>query len=65
MGRRAMIQLAWRFLMFRKDSALAQWYRARTEGGPDDPRWQPANSHGLHAEEQNRPAAPELRRRCA
>ncbi len=31
--RRAMIQLAWRFLMFQKDSALAQWYRARTEGG--------------------------------
>jgi transposase len=30
--RRAMIQLAWRFLMFQKDSALAQWYRARTEG---------------------------------
>jgi len=29
--RRGMIQLAWRFLMFQKDSALAQWYRARTE----------------------------------
>jgi transposase len=27
--RRSMIQLAWRFLMFQKDSALAQWYRAR------------------------------------
>jgi transposase len=26
------IQLAWRFLRFQKDSALAQWYRARTEG---------------------------------
>jgi transposase len=26
-----MIQLAWRFLMFQKESALAQWYRARTE----------------------------------
>ena len=25
-----MIQLAWRFLLFQKDSALAQWYRART-----------------------------------
>ena len=25
-----MIQLAWRFLMFQKDSALAQWYRTRT-----------------------------------
>jgi transposase len=29
--RRGMIQLAWRFLMFQKRSALAQWYRARTE----------------------------------
>jgi transposase len=28
--RRGMIQLAWRFLMFQKDSALAQWYRTRT-----------------------------------
>ena len=25
-----MIQLAWRFLMFQKGSALAQWYQART-----------------------------------
>jgi len=25
-----MIQLAWRFLMFQKESALAQWYRSRT-----------------------------------
>ena len=25
-----MIQLAWRFLMFQKESALALWYRART-----------------------------------
>src|SRR6202030_3055687 len=28
--RRGMIQLAWRFLLFQKDSALAQWYRTRT-----------------------------------
>jgi len=28
--RRGMIQLAWRFLLFQKDSALAQWFRART-----------------------------------
>jgi transposase len=28
--RRGMVQLAWRFLLFQKDSALAQWYRART-----------------------------------
>jgi Transposase and inactivated derivatives len=30
--RRGLIQLAWRFLRFQKDSGLAQWYRARTEG---------------------------------
>jgi transposase len=30
--RRGLIQLAWRFLMFQKESALAQWYRMRTEG---------------------------------
>src|SRR6201987_2565786 len=29
--RGGMIQLAWRFLLFQKNSALAQWYR--TEGG--------------------------------
>src|SRR6266403_2931946 len=28
--RRGMIQLAWRFLVFQKDSALAQWFRTRT-----------------------------------
>ena len=28
--RRGMIQLAWRFLIFQKDSALAQWYQTRT-----------------------------------
>ena len=27
---RGMIQLAWRFLRFQKQSALAQWYRSRT-----------------------------------
>jgi transposase len=26
-----MIRLAWRFLLFQKNSALAQWFRARTE----------------------------------
>jgi transposase len=30
--RRGLIQLAWRFLMFQKQSALVQWYRARTAG---------------------------------
>jgi transposase len=29
--RRGMIQLAWRFLNFQKESALAKWFRARTE----------------------------------
>jgi transposase len=29
--RRGMIQLAWLFLMFLKDSTLAQWFRAHTE----------------------------------
>jgi transposase len=28
--RRGMIQLAWRFLLHQKGSALARWYRART-----------------------------------
>jgi transposase len=26
-----MIQLAWRFLLFQKDSSLVKWFRARTE----------------------------------
>jgi transposase len=30
--RRGMIQFAWRFLRFQEDSALAQWFRIRTEG---------------------------------
>ena len=29
--RRGLIQLAWRFLLFQKDSALAQWFRSRTD----------------------------------
>jgi transposase len=29
--RRGMIQLAWRFLEYQKESALAKWFRARTE----------------------------------
>ena len=32
--RRGMVQLAWRFLMFQKDSALAKWFHARTEHAP-------------------------------
>lgn len=31
--RRGMIQLAWRFLLFQKDSELAKWFRARTADG--------------------------------
>src|SRR3954452_11714222 len=31
--RRGMIQLAWRFLIFQKNSALAQWYRTQTSDG--------------------------------
>jgi transposase len=30
--RRGMVQLAGRFLLFQKDSALARWYRSRTDG---------------------------------
>jgi transposase len=36
--RRGMLQLAWRFLMFQKHSALAQWYRARTADARRDTR---------------------------
>ena len=31
--RRGMLQLAWRWLRFQKDSALTQWYRSRTVDG--------------------------------
>jgi transposase len=30
--RRGLIELAWRFLRYQKDSALAQWFPARTAG---------------------------------
>ena len=30
--RRGLIQLAWRFLQFQKESALTKWFRSRTEG---------------------------------
>jgi transposase len=36
--RRGMLQLAWRWLMHQKDSALTQWYRARTADGRKDTR---------------------------
>lgn len=31
--RRAMLQLAWRFLLFQKESALVKWFQARTADG--------------------------------
>jgi transposase len=31
--RRGMVQLAWRFLVFQKESALVKWYRQRTADG--------------------------------
>jgi transposase len=34
LGRRGMIQLAWRFLTFQEDSALAEKYRQRTANAP-------------------------------
>jgi transposase len=36
--RHAMMQLAWRFLRFQPQSALAQWYRERTRDGRGDIR---------------------------
>ena len=52
--RKGMIQLAWRFLDFQKESALAKWYRARTENAfslaqKDDCRPGPQASHRLVA----------------
>ena len=36
--RHSSLQLAWRWLKYQKDSALAQWYRARTADGRGDTR---------------------------
>lgn len=36
--RRGMIQFAWRFLRFQKDSPLAQWYQQRTQSARKDVR---------------------------
>jgi transposase len=36
--RRGMLQLAWRWLIFQKDSTLSQWYKARTEHAPERTR---------------------------
>jgi transposase len=45
--RRGMIQLAWRFLMFQKDSALAHWFYARTKSGQVNTRWKAARRLGV------------------
>ena len=52
--RRGLMQLAWRFLRFQKDSALAQWYRARTEGAK---RAQDDNDCGARTEAAHRALA--------
>ena len=33
-----MLQLAWRWIMFQKDSALTQWFRRRTAAAKSDVR---------------------------
>ena len=48
--RRGLIQLAWRFLRFQKDSALTRWYRARTENA----RGSRKNDRGLGAQAPDR-----------
>ena len=42
-----MIQLAWRFLRFQKDSALAQWFQARTADGRGNTRKTEAIATGI------------------
>jgi len=61
------VQLAWRFLLFQKDSALSQSYRARTEmqgvqDGPDC-RPGPEAAHRLVADGHDRRGS--ARRRAA
>ena len=51
--RRGMIQLASRFLLFQKDSALAQWFRVRRER----PRHSQDHDRGLGAQASDRPVA--------
>ena len=58
--RRGMIQLAWRLLMFQKNSALAQWFRARTER----PRHSQDHDRGLGAQASDRPVAARSGGRC-
>jgi len=59
--RRGMIQLAWRFLMFQKDSALAQWFRPHRER----PRYSQDHDRGLGAQASNRLVAARARGRGA
>ena len=59
--RKGMIQLAWRFLQFQKESTLAKWFEARTKNAhlaqEDDRRPGPQAAHRL--------VAPRARRRRA
>jgi Transposase IS116/IS110/IS902 family. len=52
--RRGMIQLAWRFLLHQKDSALTKWFRSRTENRS---RYSKAHDRGLGAQATDRPVA--------
>src|SRR5262249_6797661 len=56
--RRGMVQLAWRFLTYQKESALAQWYRARTLAGSQ------AHDRGLGTQATDRSVAVRVAGRC-
>src|SRR5256714_15025289 len=60
--RRGMIQLAWRFLIFQKNSTLAQWFRARTDNLA---RYAQAHDRGLGAQAFDRLVAARARGRGA
>ena len=49
-----MIQLAWRFLVSQKDSALARWYRTETESAGETQN----NDRGAGAQVAHCPMAP-------
>ena len=61
--RRGVIQLAWRFLMFQKDSALARWYRIADRGA--ERRAQDDDDRGAGAQAADRAVAPGHDRRGA
>jgi Transposase IS116/IS110/IS902 family len=52
--RRGMVQLAWRFLIYQKESALAQWFRSSHREGS---RYSQANDRGPGAQASDRPVA--------